>query len=795
MSRKKMVVISAAAVTAAALGVFTFGESRPSADKINNASLIIGTCLIDFQALNEENQTLAENTAQDGNQDRIYYKSDLNSGVWYDITDAENVNDIVLSNNRVVDNKTIDALTLTLYFKADGTVVDLTTGNVVSVQDVDSTVLPSQIDACSSLSQQLEIANGLVDSTKDPDKDDDQAVHQHDVYVAERDSLNAILAPVSDDTTSSLSRRLNALDPLLSSLEGSAADSVASLKVKLRGQLDKHCSEVVYARIEDEIARLSDPDKSDHADLISALSDVQSALLEDMSTLDSETSSGSGTAAEKQSELEEKLISAAESGNSAEAAAQAEKLAVLGALINGESVDKSAAAEMSGELFDAAVNGVSDIADSVRNGTNDYYTDGSGVTSGDVKTALQAAVKDAENFAKDSAFYTAGSTDSEEYNRLTAEKLGELGALLEDISASAAGDELAQAVANTAAESASDILAKAAKAEALSDSALAAEKQKLANLQKQADSKYDEYIDALSAGDTAASDQKKAELDALTDDLSAARAEYAAQVDGKYRGLLEAKSDLINSGSGQTGGKDSAKAERQAQAELDALKDLLPDSDSTLLDSFDQALADLEAADAASAESAYSSLTDALKNVPEACMTDDTRARALSYAAEKLRDNGVDSLDDRLRADIAAAQSGNMKPDSGSDGSDGSGNVPGGTSAFDELYQYKLVIPKYEIYSDTLTLELDGTVFVNAVKLAELTDSQFIAANGVYVVKNDDVLIEFRTDDTAAYIGDKLFALAELPMQAGDSLYIPSGLFAAGFGLTETTENGTLFMR
>ena len=739
MSRKKMVVISAAAVTAAALGVFTFGESRPSADKISNASLIIGTCLIDFQALNEENQTLAENTAQDGNQDRIYYKSDLNSGVWYDITDAENVNDIVLSNNRVVDNKTIDALTLTLYFKADGTVVDLTTGNVVSVQDVDSTVLPSQIDACSSLSQQLEIANGLVDSTKDPDKDDDQAVHQHDVYVAERDSLNAILAPVSDDTTSSLSRRLNALDPLLSSLEGSAADSVASLKVKLRGQLDKHCSEVVYARIEDEIARLSDPDKSDHADLISALSDVQSALLEDMSTLDSETSSGSGTAAEKQSELEEKLISAAESGNSAEAAAQAEKLAVLGALINGESVDKSAAAEMSGELFDAAVNGVSDIADSVRNGTNDYYTDGSGVTSGDVKTALQAAVKDAENFAKDSAFYTAGSTDSEEYNRLTAEKLGELGALLEDISASTAGDELAQAVADTAAESASDILAKAAKAEALSDSALAAEKQKLADLQKQADSKYDEYIDALSAGDTATSDQKK--------------------------------------------------------AELDALKDLLSDSDSTLLDSFDQALADLEAADAASAESAYSSLTDALKNVPEACMTDDTRARALSYAAEKLRDNGVDSLDERLRADIAAAQSGGMKPDSGSDGSDGSGNVPGGTSAFDELYQYKLVIPKYEIYSDTLTLELDGTVFVNAVKLAELTNSQFIAANGVYVVKNDDVLIEFRTDDTAAYIGDKLFALAELPMQAGDSLYIPSGLFAAGFGLTETTENGTLFMR
>lgn len=804
--------IAAATTAAAALGVFTYGESRPSADKINNASLIIGTYLIDFEALNEENQALAEKNAEDKNQTRVYYKSDLNSGVWYDITDAENVNDIMLTNSRIVDDSTIDALELTMYFKADGTVVDLTTGSVVSVQTIDSTVLPAQIDACSSLVQQLEIANSLVESTDDYDDDNDQETHQHNVYVAERDSLNAILAPVSDGTTASLAGKLNALDPVLNACEGAAADSVAALKVKLRAQLDKHCCEVVYNRIEKQVSNLSSPDKSDHADLISALTDVQSALLEDIATLDSsagsDSSSGSGdstgsgdgtgsgssfgvgAAAKKQTELENSLISAAEDGNISGAVAEADRLATLAAIIDGTSVDPAKAAEMAEELYTSAMDSISEISTAANNGGL------GGMTSQETATSFTAAIKDAENFAKDSAFYTAGDTSSAEYNGLTAEKLEKLGRLLEELPEGSGA--VAEDLSAIAQDSASDILDKAAAAGALADSAVSEEKSRTEALQKQIDSKYDEYIDALSSGDDALADQKKSELDALIDMLAKEQGNAAASIDEKYSALFDAKN-----------ASDADKA-RAAQAEKDALKGLIADADTGLLDQFDDALSAFEdnagkinADGSSQAEGAYDDLKTALTNVPSDCMSDDTRAKALTYAASLLRDNGVSALDRQLQDDIAAAKAGQLSPDSAVpdtyDPSNPSapstpGNTPG-SSTLDDLYQYKLIIPKYEIYSNDLSLELDGVVYLDPEKLSELIGAQFIRAKNIYIIKGEDILMEFAAGDPAAYIGDKLLALADPPKMIGDTVYIPSGLFAAGCGLTETTENGTLFMR
>lgn len=816
--------IAAATAAAAALGVFTYGESRPSADKINNASLIIGTYLIDFEALNEENQALAEKNAEDKNQTRVYYKSDLNSGVWYDITDAENVNDILLTNSRIVDDSTIDALELTMYFKADGTVVDLTTGSVVSVQAIDSTVLPAQIDACSSLVQQLEIANSLVESTDDYDDDNDQETHQHNVYVAERDSLNAILAPVSDGATASLAKKLNALDPVLNACEGAAADSVAALKVKLRAQLDKHCCEVVYNRIEEQVSNLSSPDKSDHADLISALTDVQSALLEDIATLDSsagsDSSSGSGdetgsgdstesgdgtgsgngsgsgssfgvgAAAKKQTELENSLISAAEDGNISGAVAEVDRLATLAALVDGTSVDPAKAADMAEELYTSAMDSISEISTAANNGGLD------GMTSQEAATSFTAAIKDAENYAKDSAFYTAGDTSSAEYNELTAEKLEKLGRLLEELPEGSGS--VAEDLSAIARDSASDILDKAAAAGALADSAVSAEKSRTEALQKQIDDKYDEYIDALSSGDDALADQKKSELDALIDMLAKEQGNAAASIDEKYSALFDAKN-----------ASDADKI-RAAQAEKDALKGLISDADAGLLDQFDDALSAFEdkagkinADGSSQAESAYDDLKTALTNVPADCMSDDTRAKALTYAASLLRDNGVSALDRQLQDDIAAAKAGQLSPDSAAqDNSDPSnpsapstpGNTPG-SSTLDDLYQYKLIIPKYEIYSNELSLELDGVVYLDAEKLAEFIGAQFIRAKNIYVIKGEDILMEFAAGDPAAYIGDKLLALADPPRVIGDTVYIPSGLFAAGCGLTETTENGTLFMR
>lgn len=916
--RKRIYIISAAAAAAAATAaacIFTYGETRPTADEINNASLIIGTYLIDFDALNEENQSLAEKNAEDTNQNRIYYKSDLNSGVWYDITDAENVNDITLSNNKIVDAKTINALELTLYFKADGTVVDLVNGGTVSVKDIESSRYPANIDACKTLSEQLNITNELVNSTSDYGKDDEMKA-KYELYRAEQNALNAILAPVNDRTTADLTAKLKAL-------ESSNSEAAASLRVKLRGQLDKHCSEVVYARIEDQMSALGSPDKSSHADLISALADVQSSLLEDISTLDSETSSGTGTAAQKQSKLEDELISALTSGDTSAAEKAEEKLDVLDAMTNGKQADPAAAAEMADELYDEAVSSIDALISSVENGTNDVYSDESTTTSEDVKTALTTAIKEAQGYAKDSAYYTTGSTSSAEYNSIAADKLGQLGDRLAALSTGSGGDKLLKDLRQISADNSDEILSEAESAKALSDGSLAEERKKLDNIQNDIDSKYNEYIDAISSGNNSLADTKKSELDALTDRLAEMQNGFAAEAGGKYSALIDALTDsLKNGGSGE--------AIRKANAEKDALKTLLSETDSALLDSFDEALDNFISSAESGSSDGYSDLVEALKNVPESVMTNDDRAKVLSFAAEKLRDSGADDIAGQIAADISSAQNGGMSPSASADSSGSSGttsgaqtaaklnekygqlfeakknllnnigsedavkkltyekdgikellpsadkaamdsfdsaldnfdsaaesgstdgydglvgalkNVPadcmdnstrakaleyadaklaacgldsladriaadiisarnggmtpsnGTVSAVDELYGYALVIPKYDIYSNSLSLTLDGTTYINAREIAELIGAQYISADGIFVIKGNNILIEFTVGSSTAYVGDKLLMTDDAPKQIGSAEYISPQLLAAGLGLTEQTENGTLFIR
>lgn len=773
--RKRICIISgavAAAAAAAAACIFTYGETRPSADQINNASLIIGTYLIDFEALNEENQALAEKNAEDKNQNRIYYKSDLNSGVWYDITDAESVSDITLSNNKIVDAKTINALELTLYFKADGTIVDLVNGGTVSASMIDSAVYPANIDACKSLVEQLNITNELVNSTADYGKDEELEA-KHSSYRAEQDALNAVLAPVSDSYTYDMTAKLRAL-------EANTSDAAAALRVKLRAQLDKHCAETVYDRIDVQTEILGNPDKNSHADIISALTDAQSSLLEDISTLDSETSSGSGAAAEKQAELEDELIAAATNGNTSAAEKAAEKLAVLDALTNGKPTDAAAAAEMAEELFADASDTIDSLISSVENGTNDVYSDDSTVTSADVKTALTAAIKEAEGYAKDSAYYTAGDTNSAEYNSIVSEKLGGLGDRLEALSAGTGGDSLLNGLRKIASDCSADILAQAADAEALSDSSLADERARLGAAKEAIDKKYDEYIDAVSSGNNSLADSKKAELDELTEALAKMQNAFAAEIGGKYSALLDAIKD------------GDLAAQRKSSAEKDALKTLLSDADAALLDSFDDAMDSfIEAAESGSS-AGYSDLTDALKNVPENCMDNDTRAKVLTTAADILRKNGADDISAQISSDIAAAGNGGMTPSADSaDGTGGSGNIP----AADELYSYSLVIPQYDIYSSALSLPLDGTAYINARDIAQLIGAQYIPANGVFVIKGNNILIEFTVGSNTAYVGDKLLMTDAAPRRIGTAEYIPSQLLAAGLGLSEQTENGTLFIR
>lgn len=795
MAKKKLIIIIAAAgVCAVTAGILAFGEERPAADKINNSSIIIGTYLIDFEALNEENQALAEADAQNTNQNKIYYKSELNDGVWYDITDAESVNDITLTNGRIVDNSVIDGLTLTLYFKADGSVVDFSTGKTVSKQDIDGQFNPVNMSELSALAKQKDIVKELADSTSGDDADD-ETKKKHELHSKEVSVLDDVFEPINDDTSKELVNGMNALDNLISSADGSAKDAAASVKVKKRAELDNYCREKVSEKIDTAIEELTKHDNAAHAELIGMLSDAQTELNGSITDTASQIGAEATDAAgKKQQQLEDQILAAAENGDTEGALKAAQTLSVLEAMINGESTDSKAAAELSDEMLKETMSSIESTVSSILDGTHEYYSEGgSGMSSQEVLAQVQTDISEAQQLAKDKAFYRTGSVSSDEYNKTLSEDLSALGLMLSALSENSGSDELGSLVVSAAKDSAGEVLSDAAQAKALS-APTTAEQKKIEDLEERIDLAYDKYLDALNSSDGSAADATMEQVQALEEQLEKLRADIA-------NGVEELVSELFGEKSSDNPDEDKI---RELDAQLSVDKGFLSDVDKALLEQAMAAVEEMEeAADSGSvskSETAYDRLNTALINVPGELLSDDVKADVLEYAASLL-DGGnsamaaedIGELLGEIMKDIAAAKNGDFTPDPSQTGDE---PLSGGDGSISEnLYEYKLVIPSLNIYSNTMSVEKDGTVFIDMNAFAREAGLECFTSGEVYIYRGDDVLIELTAKENTAYVGDKLFAPSSPPYFSGDVLYAPIDLVAAGMGLTLETENGTTFMR
>lgn len=69
-------------------------EEYAASHTIEDSTLFIGTYLIHLQALTDELYAKALESASDSNQMKVYYKSELASGTWMDITDASGLADL-----------------------------------------------------------------------------------------------------------------------------------------------------------------------------------------------------------------------------------------------------------------------------------------------------------------------------------------------------------------------------------------------------------------------------------------------------------------------------------------------------------------------------------------------------------------------------------------------------------------------------------------------------------------------------------------------------------------------------
>lgn len=101
---------------------------------IEDATLYIGTYLIHVQGLTDELYEKALESASDSNQMNVYYKSELASGSWIDITDAGGLSDIAGQGTAVEESELAD-LWVTCCTGSDGITRDARDDHTINIFD------------------------------------------------------------------------------------------------------------------------------------------------------------------------------------------------------------------------------------------------------------------------------------------------------------------------------------------------------------------------------------------------------------------------------------------------------------------------------------------------------------------------------------------------------------------------------------------------------------------------------------------------------------------------------------
>lgn len=136
--------------------------------EIETSTLAIGTHLIHLSALTDAIYTIASDSAGESGQNRIYYKSELGEGAWFDITTATSLADITTAGTPVTD-ETIEALFFTHHTKSDKITYDLRTGQAVNIFDIQDPYDLENLEELSPLKMQydqIRELSGENDETK-----------------------------------------------------------------------------------------------------------------------------------------------------------------------------------------------------------------------------------------------------------------------------------------------------------------------------------------------------------------------------------------------------------------------------------------------------------------------------------------------------------------------------------------------------------------------------------------------------------------------------------------------------
>lgn len=323
------------------------------AASIDNSTLIIGTHLIYLGSLNDSIYAAAMTSAQDSNQNNMYYKSELADGGWFDITDAGSLEDIMGSGMRVED-AIINALAITHYTKADGITYDLRNNKKVSIFDIE------EIYELETMPE-LEPLKLQYDRLKEA-KGEKQEYFIKIISYFFRTTPSELLSIKKDEVTMVHTKETEDYDQKMLALQhyyevlknngAAAAETDAVLKVM--SKLDSTRRAIVYGIIETSLVRLTEllQDTEEVNDTLIAAAEESKVNITDSlrEYEDSSLAAGATVMSNMEYTLEMELITETLNKNHSNCDAIVAKLISLQNIMNGKIVSKTSELETATEL-------------------------------------------------------------------------------------------------------------------------------------------------------------------------------------------------------------------------------------------------------------------------------------------------------------------------------------------------------------------------------------------------------------------------------------------------------------
>ncbi len=269
-----------------------FANVRPTAEEFPEKTIIIGTYAIVLDVVNEELLELALQSAETNMQNEVYFKSDINSGIWYNITNSDSISDISESTANIVKNQEIDKLYLTHYTNASGVTISFLTNRQVYVSDIDTPQVPTNIVELDELENELKIQQALYDSVKDEpeeetEKEKDKRLDKKAIYSQKINSLNEVLKTIEHKEIAKLTAQIHAVENLERELVKKGADSakiemVVSQKENLKNTRMAYCYQILIDKMNKENVSIDYEDCNDliqkYAGAITSLESILSEL-------------------------------------------------------------------------------------------------------------------------------------------------------------------------------------------------------------------------------------------------------------------------------------------------------------------------------------------------------------------------------------------------------------------------------------------------------------------------------------------------------------------------------------